>query len=88
MKIRCIQWLALGAIALFSAASYAGGAGCDSMEGHAKHKMSVQAEQEFKDHHAWLFSDKSDAKVVVPDHEMTEKSAPPEQPAKDGTVEI
>jgi hypothetical protein len=83
MKMRFIQLVTLVFVAMLSVASYAGGAGCDSKKGHGNKDMSAAAEQEFKDSHSWLFSEKSS-------NETMDKSA---QPAKsssenDNMVEI
>lgn len=88
MKIGFIQLVALLFVAMLSMASYAGGAGCDSKKGHGKHEMSAEAAQEFKDNHAWLFSEKSDADAAVPGHEMMDEAPQPAQSSSDDMVEI
>lgn len=43
-------------ILIFSTATFAGGAGCDSLKGHGSKDMSVDMDQ-FKADHSWLFSE-------------------------------
>jgi hypothetical protein len=56
---KLIPLVAVSSIALFSTAALAGGANCDSMKGHGQKDMSAEAWQEFKDNHAWIFSEDS-----------------------------
>ncbi|KPJ95007.1 MAG: hypothetical protein AMJ53_03855 [Gammaproteobacteria bacterium SG8_11] len=66
---KLIPLVAVSSLALFSSMAFAGGANCDSMKkGHGKKDMSAESWKEFKDSHAWIFSD--DAKDL-------EKSAVP-----------
>ena len=87
MNIRLVQLVSLVFIAMLSMTVYAGGAGCKSKDGHSK-DMSAEALQEFKDGHAWMFSESTDADTTIPGHESMDKSHQPEKaPAKD-LVEI
>jgi hypothetical protein len=56
---KLIPLVAVSSIALFSSVALAGGANCDSMKGHGKKDMSAEAWQDFKNNHAWIFSEDS-----------------------------
>ncbi len=60
--------MTLFSMTLFSSMAFAGGANCDSMKGHGKQDMSAEAWQEFKQNHAWIFSEdpKTVEKSTVP----------------------
>lgn len=88
MKTRLIQFIAMMAVMLLPFAVFAGGAGCKSKEGHGKHEMSAEAMQEFKDNHAWIFSDKADGEKSIPGHEQSEKSGHDANIKTDKLVEI
>lgn len=66
--------LASASIALFSSMAIADGAHCDSFKGHGKHDMSAEAWQEFKNNHAWIFSDDS--------KDMEKSAVPSDEPNK------
>ncbi|MGD8591411.1 MAG: hypothetical protein PVF82_01185 [Gammaproteobacteria bacterium] len=74
---KLIPLVAVTSIAVFSSMAFAGGANCDSMKGHGKKDMSAEAWQEFKDNHAWIFSEDSKdmEKSAVPSDDSM-KAAP------------
>lgn len=75
---KLIPLVAVSSIALFSSMAIAGGANCDSMKkGHGKQDMSAEAWKEFKQNHAWIFSEegKDMEKSATPNDE-TIKSTP------------
>ncbi len=84
---KIIPLVAVTSIALFSSMAFAGGANCDSIKGHGKKDMSAEAWQEFKDNHAWIFSEDSKdmGKSSVPGEDSIK--AAPEQTSSD-LVEI
>jgi hypothetical protein len=85
---KLIPLVAVSSIALFSSMAFAGGANCDSMKGHGKKDMSAEGWHDFKQNHAWMFSEDGkdmEKKSAVPNDE-TNKSTP-ETPASD-LVEI
>ncbi|WP_455365523.1 hypothetical protein [Kaarinaea lacus] len=87
-KTRLVQMIAMMAVMVLPFAAFAGGAGCKSKEGHGKHEMSAEAMQEFKDNHAWIFSDKAEGSAAVPGHEQAEKSGHDANAKTDKLVEI
>ena len=77
MKMKLMQIAAAVSIAMLSSMAMAGGAGCDSKKGHSGSKdMSADAIQEFKDSHAWMFSDDahSKGKSISKDDKVHQKS--------------
>jgi hypothetical protein len=74
---KLIPLVAVSSIAIFSSMAFAGGANCDSMKGHGKKDMSAEAWKDFKQNHAWIFSEegKDMEKSAAPSDE-TNKSTP------------
>jgi hypothetical protein len=74
---KLIPLVAVTAVALFSSMAIAGGPNCDSMKGHGNKDMSAESWQEFKDNHAWIFSEDSKdmEKSAVPSDDSM-KAAP------------
>ena len=88
MKIRLIQMITVTSLLVLSFAVFAGGAGCKSKEGHGTKDMSAEAMQEFKDNHAWIFSDHADSDKSTPGHEQADKSGNSDNVKVDKLVEI
>jgi len=88
MKTRLVQLAILMSVAMLPFTVFAGGAGCSSKEGHGKHEMSAEAMQEFKQNHAWIFSDDADSDKAASSHEQVEKPANDAAGKTDKLVEI
>lgn len=84
---KLIPLVAVTSMALFSSMAFAGGANCDSMKGHGQKDMSAENWQQFKENHAFMFSDdaKDMDKSAIPKDESI-KAAPEE--SSSGLVEI
>ncbi len=65
-------------------AAHAGGEGCSSKKGHGGKDMSAQS-KEFKDNHAWLFSD-SESDASTPDHKTLKDTGPSSSSAPDKSL--
>jgi hypothetical protein len=74
MRTRLIQMAAIMSMTVLPFAVFAEGAGCKSKEGHAKHDMSAESMQEFKNNHSWIFSDSAEADSNTKSQEPAEKS--------------
>ena len=74
---KLIPLVAVASVALFSSMAFAGGANCDSKKGHGKKDMSAEGWKEFKDSHAWIFSEgsKDMEKSAVPSDESVKVPA-------------
>ncbi|MCI0505455.1 MAG: hypothetical protein L0Z73_05030 [Gammaproteobacteria bacterium] len=88
MRTRLIQMAAIMSMTVLSSAVFAEGAGCKSKDGHAKHDMSAETMQEFKNNHSWIFSDGAEADSNTKSQEQTEKSGGSSAVKTDKLVEI
>ena len=85
MKAKIMSFVAVTSIILFSPLTMAEGSHCDSMKGHGTHDMSAEAWQQFKNNHAWMFSEDAKAadKSATPDTNNTPAKEQPAKPSAD-----
>lgn len=83
MKTRLMQMALFSSLLLAASMAFAG-EGCDSKKGHQG--MSAEMMKEFKDGHAWLFSEDAHHGKSATDNDAAQK--PAKEKTAPGVVEI